>query len=176
MAEKVDLAFGEIALKTGKVSKETLDKCVEIQHTLPSWKPLGVVIMEQGYLTEDEVSDILKIQKRNMEAMSIQRRQMGEDNIFGRIAIKLGYVTLPQVEECLRVQLELAKDYLLRLGEIMIKKGYLNKKQLTEIITYQEKRLITCPQCTTRYNMILFNGGVKFPCYKCEKELSIPKD
>ena len=118
MAEKIDLSFGDIAVKMGLITPSQMEKCLTIQSALdkPKWKPLGLIMAEQGYLTSEQVAMIVNIQKRNIEIQAIQKRRMVEDNIFGRIAIKFGYATESQVEECLGVQLLLGNDYFLRLG------------------------------------------------------------
>lgn len=176
MAEKVDLSFGDIAVKMGLITRPQMEKCLKVQSESEQlkWKPLGLIMADEGYLTKEQVTMIVNIQKRNIEIQAVHRRRMTEDNIFGRIVIKLGYATESQVEECLGVQLVLGNDYFLRLGEIMVKKGFLTESQVTEVMAYQESRIVTCPKCNSKYNAILFNPGKKFICYKCNNELKTP--
>ncbi len=66
-----------------------------------------------------------------------------QDNLlFGSIAIKLGFSSLEQVNDCLRLQEDMKKlgGPPKRLGDIMIVKGYLDEKQLDDIIGFQGTR------------------------------------
>ncbi|HYF50846.1 MAG TPA: serine/threonine-protein kinase [Planctomycetota bacterium] len=68
-----------------------------------------------------------------------------EHNSFGKVAIKLGYITEGQLEEAMKVQATAAKAGLRkRLGEILIKKGYLTPEQFQEVLksqTVKSKRI-----------------------------------
>lgn len=176
MAKKIDLAFGEIAVKMGLINQDQIKKCLDIQENSSKWIPIGSVILEQGYMSQEQITMVTNIQKRNLEAMAIQKRQISEDNIFGRIALKLGHSTEKQIEECLSEQLSLTKNCQLKLGEIMLKKGYLTKKQLDNIVSYQQKKVIACASCKTKYNVVFYNPGIEFVCWKCENKISVPKE
>ncbi len=65
-----------------------------------------------------------------------------ENVLFGSIAIKLGYVNLEQVDECLRLQKEMINlgGPPKKLGDILLVKGYLNEKQLDEVVEQQGGR------------------------------------
>ncbi|MFH0938977.1 MAG: protein kinase [Planctomycetota bacterium] len=57
---------------------------------------------------------------------------------FGKVAIKLGFITPSQLEEAIKVQATVAKVGLRkRLGEILIKKGYLTPDQFQQVIKQQ---------------------------------------
>jgi serine/threonine-protein kinase len=57
---------------------------------------------------------------------------------FGKVAIKLGFVTQEQLEEAIRVQKAAAKAGLRkRLGDILIKKGYMTAEQLQKVLKGQ---------------------------------------
>ncbi|MEK7449716.1 MAG: hypothetical protein AAB019_09580 [Planctomycetota bacterium] len=176
MVTESDLVFGEIAIKTRLVTARQIDEAITIQHGLPEWKPLGLILLEKQYLTKEQLENIIDIQKRNLETRAIQLRYIKEDNIFGRLAIKLNLATEQQVEECLGVQLMMQDDYLLRLGELMVKKKYLSGTDVKKILEYQSAQVIHCPKCDTKYNVVLFNPGAKFICYECETELTVPKN
>jgi eukaryotic-like serine/threonine-protein kinase len=65
---------------------------------------------------------------------------------FGKVAIKLGFITEGQLEEAMKVQATAAKAGLRkRLGEILIKKGYLTPEQFQQVLksqTVKEKKRI----------------------------------
>ena len=57
------------------------------------------------------------------------------------MAIEKGYVTMDQIKECLRVKMELEDTGLnLKLGEILIRKGFMSKEQVDEILQGQTKK------------------------------------
>lgn len=64
---------------------------------------------------------------------------------FGKVAIRLGFITPSQLEEAVKVQTTAAKAGLRkRLGEILIKKGYLTPEQFQQVIrsqTVKNKRI-----------------------------------
>ncbi|MFA5793508.1 MAG: hypothetical protein WC980_00350 [Candidatus Brocadiia bacterium] len=172
MAQKDDLIFGDIAIRSKMVSQEQIAECVKFQRNLKEWRALGQILLEKNYITPAQHQTLVDLQKRSIETKAIKARRLKEDNIFGKIAMRLGFASEKHVDECLGVQLEMADDYPLRLGEIMVKKGFLTEENVQKISEFQGHHLITCPKCGHSYNVILFNPGVKFICYSCDKELT----
>jgi hypothetical protein len=64
-----------------------------------------------------------------------------EDNLFGRIALKQGYCTQPQLEECVGVQVDSVTSRL--LGAIMIEKGFMTQAQLRKVMILQKQAMST---------------------------------
>jgi len=62
-----------------------------------------------------------------------------EDNLFGRIVLKQGYVKQAQLDECLVIQREASRSRL--LGKILIEKGYLTKEQLRKVMIIQKQTM-----------------------------------
>lgn len=58
---------------------------------------------------------------------------------FGRLALKYGYVTLEQLQECVKVQerVRSAGAEPKRLGEILVEKGYITGAQVIELFRHQ---------------------------------------
>ncbi len=58
---------------------------------------------------------------------------------FGHLALKYGYITLEQLQECIGIQEKQKTDGLLsaKLGEILVEKGYLTRGQVIEIFRHQ---------------------------------------
>jgi tRNA A-37 threonylcarbamoyl transferase component Bud32/tetratricopeptide (TPR) repeat protein len=65
----------------------------------------------------------------------------GTQNAFGRVAIAQGFATAKQVEEAVEAMRKLAElGFRERLGEIMVKKGYLTTDQVQKILHIQGSR------------------------------------
>lgn len=107
MDKNVNSLLGELVVKLGFADKDKVEKCLEIQQKLPEGKPLGVIMMEQGYLTSEQATFIANL-------------------------------------------------------------------KLDKTLNYEPNRLISCPKCATNYNVILFNPGARFICWKCDNELTVP--
>lgn len=171
MASKEDLTLGEIAVKTRLLTQEQLTKCLEEQKNRTNWKSLGEILVEKQYITDSQLQALVNLQKRNLQVKTHQSRRVKQDNLFGRLAIRLGFATEKQVEESLGTQLMINESHFLRLGEIMVKKEYISEEQLNKIVDFQNQRQVTCSGCGQKYNLVLFNEGAKILCYNCENEV-----
>lgn len=60
-----------------------------------------------------------------------------EDLLFGKVALKKGFVTQEQLNECLKIQE--APDGEKLIGMIMLDKGFISKEQLREVLEYQKQ-------------------------------------
>ncbi len=58
--------------------------------------------------------------------------------LIGKIAEEMGYVTAPQLDECVEAQKTTPGD--VAIGQIMIERGYLNVDQLEEVLDIQKER------------------------------------
>lgn len=115
--------FGTLAVKSGDVTRDQLDECLEIQEfTQESGTPakLGTIMLEMGYMRKIQVSKILKLQ----EFMSIRNRgiQMAQK------AVREGILKDRYLQPCLDYQ----KELFTKQGEI---------KPLEEILV--ERRLVS---------------------------------
>ena len=59
--------------------------------------------------------------------------EVGRAGTFGSVAVELGFITQAQLEEAIREQSSNAMGNRFRLGEILIKKGYLTAEQLLKV-------------------------------------------
>ncbi len=174
MLSKADVLFGKIAVSAGFVTEPQVEECVKYQEGLKDHKPLGMILLEKKMVTEEQLQVIIDIQRRNLQERAIHTREKRSDGMFGRIVLTLGFATSAQVHECVRIQAKVEEDVFLRLGEIMVKKGYLTVDQVQKVLDYQKMRILACPQCSTQYNVIMFTPGAKINCYKCASSLVVP--
>jgi hypothetical protein len=172
-ASKEDLVFGEIAVKSRLITQSQLEECLEEQKNNPDWKSLGELLIARQYLAPHQLQFLIDIQRRNLELKANQSRRVKQDNLFGRLLMRLGFATDKQIEESLGLQLMINDTHFLRLGEIMVKKGFISDDQLKQVVDFQAQRQVICPGCGQKYNMILFNEGSKIPCYNCDNKIAV---
>ncbi|MHC5035771.1 MAG: hypothetical protein ACYTHM_00515 [Planctomycetota bacterium] len=142
MPSRSDLLLGQIALDKGFISQDDLDECLRIQETNPEWKQLGMILLDKKLISEEDLEIALEIQKKNLESNIDNTDLKLKDILFGRIVITRRLATQSQVNECLREQERIERmGIFLRLGEIMIRKGYLSETHSDEIIEYQNAKL-----------------------------------
>lgn len=92
---------------------------------------------------------------------------------FAYLAVKNDYVTTEDIYKCLDTQGKMAKRGLLfRLSEILINNAYVEIPSIHAIIELQEKFILECSDCSTRYN-ILGLQTQEFPCKQCDNVLEI---
>jgi len=172
--KRADSLFGQIAMRLNIVSRQQLEEALELQRFAKSQKPLGVILMELKYVNEKDLERILEAQKALVAQQATRQKAVREDNLFGKVAIRLGFCTEEQVGECLSLQEQLPPDRFMRLGDIMVIKGYLSVEQVRKIIDTQRGLILYCPQCDTQYNVVMFRPGASLQCYRCGSPLRIP--
>lgn len=138
-------------------------------------KPLGMIMIEKGYIDETQLQKIIMIQRARARERAQHIREKRDDNLFGKLVLRFGYADEDEINECMRIQEKVEQELFMRLGEIMVRKGYLSTEQVEAILEYQKMKILTCPGCNTQYNVVMFKPGAKMKCYKCGKELVVPK-
>ena len=117
--------FGQYLLEKGRITSEQLAAALEQQKTVQA--AIGTLALERGLLTADEIKQILN-----------QQRKTGLR--FGEQAVARGSLTQTQVDELLREQ---EVSHRVRLGEVLVSKGYLTlemlEKELKEYKKEEEK-------------------------------------
>jgi hypothetical protein len=129
--------FGQIALKEGFLKENQLRECLELQAMGKVDRPIGWFLLEAKHLSEDQLSKILRIQESQFEKLAADPSRGG---LFGQIAVRLGYVTRPQIHEALREQQAVGRgESSLLLGQILLRKKHLTPDQFLEILRRQKK-------------------------------------
>jgi len=159
--------LGQIAFDAGFVTAAQLEECLALQSKSPASAaaPLGLLLLERGYLNLEQLEELLRIQRAMCEALWLDPSKGG---LFGQIAVRSGWVTVTQLAECLRDQAASAREgSALRLGQILLEKGYLAVPQFLEILRLQNKKVAQCPYCQTFFDTREPSPGTPFSCSKC---------
>ena len=173
--KRADGLFGQIALRLGILTKAQLQEALDLQRFAQGHKPLGVLLMELKYVGDKDLERILEAQKAMLTDASTRQKAVREDNLFGKVAIRLGCCIEEQLQECLALQEQLPRERFMRLGDIMVIKGYLTVEQVKKITDTQKGLIVYCPQCDTQYNVVMFRPGASIQCYRCGSPLRIPR-
>ena len=172
--KKADQLFGQIAMRLGIVSRAQRDEALELQRYAQGHKPLGVILMELKWVQPKDLERIVEAQKAMLAEAAGRQKAVREDNLFGKVAIRLGLCTEEQLAECLSLQEQLPKDRFMRLGDILVIKGYLSVEQVKKVTDTQKGLILYCNQCDTQYNVVMFKPGASLQCYRCGSPLRIP--
>jgi hypothetical protein len=159
--------LGQIAFDAGFVTAAQLEECLDLQtkSKASAAAPLGLLLLERGYLTLEQLEELLRIQRARFEALSTDPSSGG---LFGQIAVRSGWVTAEKLAECLREQATSARTgSALRLGQILLEKGYLAVPQFLEILRLQNRKVAQCPHCQTFFDTRDASPGTPFSCSKC---------
>lgn len=172
--KKADSLFGQIAMKLGLVTQKQIDDALDLQRYAKTPKPLGVILMELKIIGEPELEKIIEAQKQMVVAAASRAKAVRQDNLFGKVAIRLKYCTDHQLHEALSIQEQLPKEKFMRLGDLMVMKGFLTVEQVRTILDAQKGMVLFCPHCDTQYNVVMFKPGSSLQCYRCGSPLKIP--
>jgi hypothetical protein len=142
MPSRTDLLLGQIALEKGFISQDQLDECLRLQEKQPQWKQLGMILLDRQFISEEDLDIALEIQRKSLEKNIDNTELKLKDVLFGRIVVSNRLATQGQVNECLREQERIERmGMFLRLGEIMVRKGYILEDNMNQILSYQNEKL-----------------------------------
>jgi len=129
--------LGQIAIKEGLIQDKQLQECLELQAAGKVEKPIGWFLVDRGHLSEEQLAKLLGIQESRFEKLSADPSRGG---LFGQVAVRLGYVTRPQIYEALREQQAVGRgESSLLLGQILLRKKHLTPDQFLEVLRRQKK-------------------------------------
>ena len=121
------LLVGQIAVELGFVTREQLQECVDLQAGQVQPKPIGTLLVENGFLAQDRLAAVLDEQNRRLqESLPYAPAQRGAV-AFGHLLVDGGLVSQERVNEALRAQQDLAdRGVRKRLGELLVEAGHLS--------------------------------------------------
>src|SRR5436190_3973616 len=168
MTTHSDFLIGRIALERGLLSVDQLAECLSDQKSATGGS-LGTIMLRKGLIKQRDLDVLLEEQKRRLaEALDLSDPKL-EDALLGRLLIKQGLVKEAQLYECLRSSAELGErgEKAPRLGELLVRKGYLTTDAVDRVLPSAKKDRYLCPKCGTHFSSL---GGddLKFPtCKQC---------
>ncbi len=168
--------FSRIALFNNYVTKEQLGECLNEQRAGESGLPLGDLLLQRGYLTQEQLDTILSVRRKKIRKyLRSAKEARAGDKGFGQVAIAAGFITPDALEDALLEQERLQRVNLrFRLGEILVSKKLMTVQQVLEVLSEQGKRILVCPVCDCHFNVADFEAERTYQCTKCESQLSEP--
>jgi serine/threonine protein kinase/Flp pilus assembly protein TadD len=168
MTTHSDFLIGRIALERGLVSVDQLAECLNDQKGAPAGS-LGTILLRRGLIKQRDLDVLLEEQKKRLsEALDLSDPKL-EDALLGRLLIKQGLVKEAQLYECLRASAELGEkgEKSPRLGELLVRKGYLTTDAVDRIFPTGKKDRYVCPSCGAQFSSLGADES-KFPtCKQC---------
>ena len=169
MGADQDLLFGKIAVNRKYCTADQLEKCILLQANSRDRVPLGQILRREGYITEDQHSEILAIQRKNLTVIDPVSKVSKESILLGKLAVREGLASEADVNLCLRLQ---AKDGEKRsLGEIMVEQGYLTAPQVKQLLSKQHKRIMSCTTCKLSFTVLSSTQAKNVNCPRCKGPL-----
>ena len=167
-----DFFLGRTVLEKTLVSREALLECLfqmAQERKGGSPRPLGVLLVSRGLLTQEELNGILA---SRVTAAGVAGA-LPEAEV-GKLLVAAGLISRENVEECVRLQEDLRKagKQAPPLGELVVHRGYVTEGQVTRVLAYQKKILFQCSGCGVRVNAAPPPPGNRYRCKKCNGLLS----
>ncbi len=110
----------QILLHTSTLSLSHLEKAIRIQKKLGNKQVLSSILIELGFITEDEKRRVL--------------HQHGRAFLLGELICELGYISLQDLE---KAEEKLKAHPGLRMGEMLIQLNFINDRQLAQALSEQ---------------------------------------
>lgn len=174
MVKLQEILIGNIAVKLNLLTPEQLQECLNEQEKSKPRKPLGLIMVEKGFITKEKLDELLKMQQETIQRKSEEYQRSLQDNLFGRIVIAKKWATPEQVHDVVREQADLMqKGVKKRLGALFVEKGILTEQQVKEVLEIQNKKVLYCEKCDLIFTVEWVLGRV-YACTKCGARLLVP--
>lgn len=174
MSGKRDVLLGRIGLKEGLITQEQLYDCLLFQERNPA-KPLGSIMVHRGYVTQEQLEHLLQLQKQAIELNATDNGTARRTLFLGKVLIEKGLATEYQVNECLRLQarmFEMGIAPIPQLGEIMVKRGYIDREKLDTALMLQTTEFYTCLECGRPIDIPKEDSN-SYTCRHCKAKIPV---
>lgn len=158
-----DALFCRIAVDRGLLAEEQVAQALEIQRGLTRPQRIGKILVAAGYLTPHQVDAVLRLQgearkrppafdtprdgrpaptRRPEAAPAAPGVPPREDDgrLFGQLVVAKRFASEGEVAECVELQRELAaRGEYVKLGELLVRKGYIARRDIGRVLDAQGK-------------------------------------
>ncbi len=113
------LRLGELLVKEGILSEAHRDQALAIQKSLPIYKTLGEICLEEKFLSRRDLNRVLAKYHKRIP--------------LGMLLMNLGMITSHQLKDVLQEQKQTGE----KIGTIFLKRGFINEKVLVDTLATQ---------------------------------------
>jgi len=174
--DNLDALLGNMAIRRGLMTAEQLRAALaeqgrDLRGGKAHPRPLGIILVAKGYLTDEQLLSLLEEQKSKTQEMETTKKQ---DSLLGRILVQKGQISAAQLNECLGIQasaMEEGEEDVPRLGALLIKKGYVTPSAIMHALAVQQKTIMFCESCNLRFNVQSYNPATPIHCPSCRSPL-----
>jgi ribosomal protein L37AE/L43A len=164
-----DLLFGRIALNKKYCTQEQLDKCLILQANSRDQVPLGQILRREGYISDDQHSQILTLQRQRLSAIDPVNKVPKESILLGKLAVREKLMSEFDLNTCLRLQAQSGEKR--TIGEIIVAEGYLKPDQVKALLARQKKKIMSCPTCKLSFTVLTVSKAKVISCPRCKGPL-----
>ncbi len=161
MSRPLDILLGRLAVERCGLTPAQIQQALACQESQDPRPPLGVVFVEFGWLTHEQVEDLLRVQSRDSPESPSRIDAHASVWRFGRLAIRSGRVPAERVNAALREQArreDLGEPWAL-LGEILVAQGAMTPADVDELLRLQQEERVPAP-ATARVTPVLADATV----------------
>ncbi len=169
MGADQDILFGRIALHRKFCTQAQLDDCLFLQANSRDQVPIGQFLLREGYLTEDQHSEVLTLQRKRLATIDPIAKAPKEAVLLGKLALKEKLLTESNLNICLRLQAQAGEKR--TIGEILVAEGYLTPDQVKALLGRQQKRIMNCPTCALSFTVLTVSKAKVIACPRCKGAL-----
>jgi len=165
-----DFYLGRYVLEQKLVAREALLECLyqtaqeRRAGARPGFaRPLGVRLVENGLLTDEDLNRILASRVSAAEGRALSEAEVG------KLLVASGLMTPEDVERCVAEQRKVREGggSPPRLGEMAVKRGYATEQQVMRVLAYQKRVVMACSGCGVRVSAALPPPGTHYRCRRC---------
>lgn len=151
MLSESERQLARIAVQKRYLTGTQLCVCVESRRT--SADPLDKIFVDQGFLTREEVEELVRI---SADAPA-------PAPMFGDLLRERGLASESQIHEASALKARLATQNIHRfLGEILVERQVISPGQVSDLLLQQGRRAVHCGSCGYRFNAP-HDGGYECP-------------
>ncbi|MBI4616789.1 MAG: hypothetical protein HY720_24465, partial [Planctomycetes bacterium] len=97
------------------------------------------------------------------------------DQRFASAVVECGFLPAPVVAECLARQKErLRSGGRVSIEQVLLADGYLEPSQVVFLEEMLGRRVLYCPQCGKKYNIVELPPGLRVKCPGCGTKIVVP--
>lgn len=171
MYQRNDLLLGQIALQWGFITPEQLQQCLTLQAGQEKRRPIGVLLVGAGSISEERLVRLIEEQRRRMKECASYAAARKEDLLFGKLLVKGRQTSPDRVNQALAVRQGLSeRGTKRRLGELLVEAGHIEPGTVVQTLRLQGEKLMCCRLCHSQYNVILAVAE-GMTCRRCGRPL-----